>query len=326
MREIPDSLLQQARTAGAPGVRAGAKLMTLLENSPHLHLEFLQKIGINTGPRLILGITGSPGSGKSTLTAALLSEYRSRMPDLRLGVIAVDPSSPFSGGAVLADRVRMMQHSLDPHVFIRSLASRGQLGGLALGVKSVLSVMAWMGIDLVIIETVGVGQNEVDIVRIADEVAVVLAPGNGDSMQLLKAGLMEIGDLIVINKADRDGAEELHGEVLAALQLETKSTDRAVVLVSAMERTGVTELMDQVEKKVREHSVEHAQRRRERYVQNIHQFLLEIARERLIAVMEKDKTVKAALLEITDGRENDWETFVQKLLRNASEWKSDGVR
>jgi len=325
MREIPDTLLQQARSAGAPGVRAGAKLMTLLENNPHLHLEFLQKIGIKTGPRLILGITGSPGSGKSTLTDALLSEYRKRLPELRLGVIAVDPSSPFSGGAVLADRVRMMQHSLDPHVFIRSLASRGQLGGLALGVKSVLSVMAWMGIDLVIIETVGVGQNEVDIVRIADEVAVVLAPGNGDAMQLLKAGLMEIGDLIVINKADRDGASELHSEVLSALQLETKSTERAVVLVSAMERTGVAELMDEIEKKVLDHPVERAQRRRDRYFQNIRQFLLEIARERLITVMENDKTVKAALQGITEGHDRDWNAFVQKLLRGASEHKGDGV-
>jgi len=322
MHGIPETLLQQARRPGAPGVQGMAKLMTLLENDPRVYLEFLQKTGVATGPRFILGITGAPGSGKSTLTDALLTEYRKRSPEMRLGVIAVDPSSPFSGGAVLADRVRMMQHAVDPLIFIRSLASRGHLGGLALGVKSILGVMAWAGIDLVIIETVGVGQNEIDIVRIADEVAVVLAPGNGDAMQLLKAGLMEIGDFIVINKADRPGAEELHAEVLAALQLEEKNPPRPVALVSAVERKGIPGFIDHVEERITATSARRADDRKTRYAQNIRQFLLEIATTCLATTLDTDPALQSALKEITEGRNSNWDTTIQTLLRTAAEQKS----
>ena len=166
---------------------------------------------------MLVGITGAPGSGKSTLTDAIVREFRRRRPDRRVGVVAVDPSSPFTGGAVLGDRVRMMRHATDPMVFVRSLASRGHLGGLALGVKGIVHVMGLLGCERVIIETVGVGQSEVEVAGVADLVMIVLAPGLGDSVQLLKAGLMEIGDLFVVNKADRPGAERLHGDLLAML-------------------------------------------------------------------------------------------------------------
>ncbi len=210
----------------APGaVRAAARLMTLLADDPSRLPELFQAAaGLDeieaerlTLPRMLVGITGAPGSGKSTLTDAIVREFRRRRPDRRVGVVAVDPSSPFTGGAVLGDRVRMMRHATDPMVFVRSLASRGHLGGLALGVKGIVHVMGLLGCERVIIETVGVGQSEVEVAGVADLVMIVLAPGLGDSVQLLKAGLMEIGDLFVVNKADRPGAERLHGDLLAML-------------------------------------------------------------------------------------------------------------
>ena len=170
-------------------------------------------------PKVLLGITGAPGSGKSTLTDALITAYRRRHPDKRIGVIAVDPSSPFTGGAVLGDRVRMMRHATDPMVFVRSMASRGHLGGLSLGVKGVIRAMGLIGCELVIVETVGVGQSEVEIAQVADNVLVVLAPGQGDSVQLLKAGLMEIGDWFIVNKADREGAAQLYSQLTSALHM-----------------------------------------------------------------------------------------------------------
>jgi len=217
------------RTAvdGGPGaVRAAARLMSRLADEPHRLPEVYQAAaGMDataaarlTLPRLLVGITGAPGSGKSTLTDALVKEYRQRDPKRRIGVVAVDPSSPFTGGAVLGDRVRMMRHATDPNVFVRSLASRGHLGGLALGVKGVIRVMGLVGCEVVFVETVGVGQSEVEVAGVADLVMIVLAPGQGDSIQLLKAGLMEIGDLFVVNKADRPDAERLHGELLAMLR------------------------------------------------------------------------------------------------------------
>jgi LAO/AO transport system ATPase len=199
--------------------------MTLLSDDPSRLPEVFQSAASLdavdaarlTLPRLLIGVTGAPGSGKSTLTDAIIREFRRQRPDRRIGVIAVDPSSPFTGGAVLGDRVRMMRHATDRMVFVRSMASRGHLGGLALGVKGIVRVMGLLGCETVIIETVGVGQSEVEVAGVADLVMIVLAPGLGDSVQLLKAGLMEIGDLFVVNKADRPGAERLHGDLLAML-------------------------------------------------------------------------------------------------------------
>ena len=221
-----DQLVPRAAQPGPKGTRAAGRLMSAIENAPTQLPRLLQAMARQAGasdpadipqPRLLLGITGAPGSGKSTLTDALVSAYRRKFPDRRVGVIAVDPSSPFSGGAVLGDRVRMMRHTQDPNVYVRSLASRGHLGGLSLGVKGVMRVMGLIGCDAVFIETVGVGQSEVEIAQVADMVMVVLAPGQGDSIQLLKAGLMEIGDVFVVNKADREGASQLYAALVSAL-------------------------------------------------------------------------------------------------------------
>jgi LAO/AO transport system kinase len=210
-----------ARGADVQRTRAAARLMTLLEAEPYRLPELFRALPQAEWPRprVVFGITGAPGTGKSTLVDALVAELRRREPDGRIGVIAVDPSSPFTGGAVLGDRVRMMRHSTDPLVFIRSLATRGHLGGLSLGVKGVLRVMALMGCDVVLVETVGVGQSEVEVARIADRVGVVLAPGAGDSVQMLKAGLMEVGDVFIVNKADAEGADALRRSLLQTLSL-----------------------------------------------------------------------------------------------------------
>ncbi|GAA3620198.1 methylmalonyl Co-A mutase-associated GTPase MeaB [Microlunatus ginsengisoli] len=196
------ALVEGAR-AGRP--RAVARLITLIENgSPQLR-EVLRALAPDTGRAIVIGLTGSPGVGKSTTTTALVSALRERGE--RVGVLAVDPSSPFTGGALLGDRIRMQQHTLDPEVFIRSMATRGHLGGLAAAAPQALRVFDAAGCGVVVVETVGVGQSEVEIAGLADVTLVLVAPGMGDGIQAAKAGILEVGDVFVVNKADRDGAQ-----------------------------------------------------------------------------------------------------------------------
>jgi LAO/AO transport system kinase len=320
MDVLPDSLVEQARLGGSVGMRAGARLMTLLENDPEKQAEFLRKTGFSSGPRLILGITGAPGCGKSTLVDGLLAAFRTLHPESKIGVIAIDPSSPFTGGAILADRVRMMRHAEDPAIFVRSMASRGYLGGLAVGVSGVLAVMAWMGIDLVLIETVGVGQSEVDIIRTADEVAVVLAPGQGDSLQLLKAGLMEIGGIIVVNKADRNGAEALRDGVLATLELADSPVSREVMLVSATENRGVTELASRLEELGHARSQRHSDESKRETVRRL---VLQLATKRLETSLDKDPQLQQSLARMTQDPSRAWNEVVQALLSTAASGPSE---
>jgi LAO/AO transport system kinase len=214
-REEPLPDLVAAAREGSP--RAVARLISLVEDaSPRLR-EVMELLAPLCGRAQVIGLTGSPGVGKSTTTSALVAAYRKR--DQRVGVLAVDPSSPFSGGALLGDRVRMQDHATDAGVFIRSMASRGQLGGLSWATPQALRVLDAAGCDVVLIETVGVGQAEVEIASLADSTVVLLAPGMGDAIQAAKAGILEVADVFVVNKADRDGAEQTVRELKGMLQL-----------------------------------------------------------------------------------------------------------
>jgi LAO/AO transport system kinase len=207
-------LVDRARQGDA---RAVARLISLVENDSPTLREIAAALAPHGGNAQVVGLTGSPGVGKSTSTSALVAALRAI--DKRVGVLAVDPSSPFSGGALLGDRVRMQEHATDERVFIRSMASRGQLGGLAAAVPQALRVLDAAGCDVVLVETVGVGQAEVEIASLADTTVVLLAPGMGDGIQAAKAGILEIADIFVVNKADRDGADQVARDLRYMLSL-----------------------------------------------------------------------------------------------------------
>ncbi|MFC5907643.1 methylmalonyl Co-A mutase-associated GTPase MeaB [Streptacidiphilus monticola] len=244
--DVP-SLVAQARE-GRP--RAVARLISLVEGaSPQLR-EVMAALAPLTGRAYVVGLTGSPGVGKSTSTSALVTAYRKR--GKRVGVLAVDPSSPFSGGALLGDRVRMQEHATDPEVFIRSMATRGHLGGLAWSAPQAIRVLDAAGCDVVLVETVGVGQSEVEIAAQADTTMVLLAPGMGDGIQAAKAGILEIGDVYVVNKADRDGADATARELNHMLGLgeARKPGDwrPPIVKTVAAKGEGVDEVVEALEK------------------------------------------------------------------------------
>jgi LAO/AO transport system kinase len=226
--------------------RAVARLITLVENDSLLAVPYLRALFPHTGRCFTVGVTGAPGSGKSTLVDRLADQYRREAK--RVGIIAVDPSSPFSGGAILGDRIRMQSRSLDPGTFIRSMATRGHLGGLARATNDVQLVMDAAGFDLVLIETVGVGQDEVEIARSADATLVLMVPGMGDDIQAMKAGIMEIGDIFVINKADHAGVDRVEAELNALLAMSSRPDNwkPAVVRTVASEGRGIEECTDAV--------------------------------------------------------------------------------
>jgi LAO/AO transport system kinase len=250
-----------------------------------------------------VGLTGAPGAGKSTLTDGLITEVRGGWPDAdaiaEVGVLAVDPTSPFSGGAILGDRVRMSQHALDPTVFIRSMATRGHLGGLSLAVPDAVRLLGAAGIGVVIVETVGVGQMEVEIASAADTTVVVVTPGWGDSMQASKAGLLEVADVFVINKADRPGVREARRDLQQMLDLARPGAWRPeIVETTATAAEGVAELWRAVARH-REHLVhsgELARRRTDRLAQELRRVLLartEVQVDELVAGEEFTTAVKA---------------------------------
>jgi LAO/AO transport system kinase len=234
------SLLAGARKGDK---RSIARLLTIVENDEPGSADVLRSLYPDTGKARIVGITGPPGGGKSTLVSRLAAEYRKTVD--RVAIVAVDPSSPFTGGAILGDRIRMRDRFLDEGVFIRSMASRGHAGGLARATMRVVNVLDALGTGLVIVETVGVGQEEVDVVRVADTVCLVTVPGLGDDIQAIKAGVLEIADVLVVNKADRPGADEAARDLAQMLTLGHGRTQwkPPIVRTSAHDGSGIEELM-----------------------------------------------------------------------------------
>ena len=237
-------LVEQARSGDA---RAVARLISLVENaSPQLR-EVMAALMAHVGHAYVVGLTGSPGVGKSTTTAALVAAYRDR--GCRVGVLAVDPSSPFSGGALLGDRVRMQDHATDDGVYIRSMASRGHLGGLSWSTPQALRVLDGAGCDVVLVETVGVGQAEVEVASLADTTVVLVAPGMGDGIQAAKAGILEVADVFLVNKADRDGADAAARELRNMLSLGERSDWQPPIIKTVASRgEGIDEVVAALER------------------------------------------------------------------------------
>jgi LAO/AO transport system kinase len=244
---VTDATLSDRLLAGDP--RAIARAISLIEDESPSRADLVRRIFARSGRAYLVGVTGPPGAGKSTLVDRLIGEVRKS--GRTVGVVAVDPTSPFSGGAILGDRVRMQAHAGDPDVFIRSMATRGNLGGLARATGEVAVVLDAAGKDIVLIETVGVGQDEVDIVRTADVSIVTIVPGSGDEVQALKAGIMEIADIFVVNKADREGADRTVTSIEAMLSLHSAAAGEwrpPVIKTVATTGAGVPELLDTIEK------------------------------------------------------------------------------
>lgn len=274
------------------GVLAGrpleaARLISLIENH-QAPLSVLRDLHRRSGKARIVGITGAPGAGKSTLVDRLIEYFRQK--NKTVGVIAVDPTSPFTGGAVLGDRIRMQTRSTDPEVFVRSMGSRGSLGGLSRATNDAVKVLDALGKDVVFVETVGVGQGEVEVVRTADTICVVLVPGMGDDVQTIKAGIMEIGDIFCVNKGEREGTGRAMAEVASLLEMQQRPAGAwvpTIVKTVATSGEGISELADALDRHWTHlsNSGELGQRRRRRSESE----LLEVLRERLVHyVMTED--------------------------------------
>jgi LAO/AO transport system kinase len=305
--------------AGDP--RALARAISTVENRAAGWSDLLKALFPYTGKARVIGLTGAPGAGKSTLVDQLAKHYRKR--DQTVGIIAVDPTSPYTGGAILGDRIRMRDHYADPGIYIRSMATRGSLGGLARATADATTVLDASGRDLVMIETVGVGQDEVDIVRLADVTVVILVPGMGDDVQTIKAGIMEIAEIFVINKSDHAGAERVEREIRAMQSLATRH-DRwtpPIVKTVATEGTGTAALADAIAnyeaylKKENLAFKKNVENWQERLIEMLRDAMLEKARAQLDA-----GTLERYAAEIAEHRRDPYslvEEIVGTLTRNA---------
>jgi LAO/AO transport system kinase len=280
---------------------SAARLMRLVDDRTDGHEEALDALFGHTGRAHVIGLAGSPGCGKSTLADGLIETFRHR--GRSVGIVAVDPSSSLTGGAILGDRVRMQRHAADDGVFIRSVATRGAVGGLSSSTQDIARIMDAMGRDVIIIETVGVGQDEVEIASVAHTVAVVLSPDTGDAVQIMKAGIIEIGDLFVVNKADRQGADRVAKELALFFQLQSIENPPAVIETVATSGTGLEALADALED---HHQHEDPGERRDRMRAEIRRRIAERVTERL--EQELAVAVEASLDSIEAGRSTPYAT------------------
>jgi LAO/AO transport system kinase len=297
--------------------RALARALTLVENaSPEGHA-VLSLLYPRTGKAHVIGVTGPGGAGKSTLASALALEYRKR--DRTVGIVAVDPSSPFTHGALLGDRIRMQELSRDPAVFVRSMATRGELGGLAAMTSEVAAVLDASGKDIVIVETVGAGQDEVEVASVVETTVVVLTPASGDEVQAMKAGIMEVADILVVNKADLPGAEAFSAQLVALVNMAARGRlDVPVLRTVAPKREGVTELADAVDEHRRklESSGALEQHRLERARRQLLALARQALLERVLRATERDGRLDAAVRAVAN-RQLDPYAAAQKLIEEA---------
>ncbi len=323
-RTLPPTLTPDAAAALALRVRSGelraaARLMRLLDDRVPGAEAALKALHPLTGHARVVGITGNPGSGKSTLTDQLIAHYRRGVtPPETIGVVAVDPSSPYSGGAILGDRIRMMDHAADPGVFIRSLATRGQLGGLSRSTDDVIQVLDAMGKDRILVETVGVGQDEIDIVKTAETAIVVLVPGLGDDVQAIKAGILEIADIFVVNKADRDGALRTVSDLkqMQSLGQKPRTWEPPILSTVATRGEGIAAVAEAIEAH-RQHLASDperlARRQRERAAHRFRTILMDRVAQRLGVLLAEDARLET-LCDRLVHRELDPYTAADELL------------